>query len=102
MNRISIKNIEHPNPKKVKDVWNAFMAEGAVFGDYDIPYCPTTTKTSPRRIITWDEAKAIFKKQIKIDNHFAIVIKCNTSVLNKVVVLHYVSFAMCTFKVWSF
>ena len=70
MNSISIKNFKHPYPQKVKDVWNAFMAEGAVFGNYDIPYCPTTAKTIPRRIITWDEAKAIFKKQIKIDNHF--------------------------------
>ena len=70
MNSISIENIKDPNPKKVKDVWNAFMAEGAVFGNYDIPYCPTTAITIPRRIITWDEAKAIFKKQIKIDNHF--------------------------------
>ena len=24
-----------------KDVWNAFMAEDAVFGKYDIPYCFT-------------------------------------------------------------
>ena len=70
MNSISIKNIEHPHSPKVKDVWNAFMAEGAVFGNYDIPYCPTTAKTIPPRIITWDEAKAIFKKQIKNDNQF--------------------------------
>ena len=37
MNSISIKNFKHPYPQKVKDVWNAFMAEGAVFGNYDIP-----------------------------------------------------------------
>ena len=47
MNSISIKNIKDSNPKKVKDVWNAFMAEGAVFGNYDIPYCPTTAITIP-------------------------------------------------------
>ena len=25
-----------------KDIWNAFMVDGATFGKYDIPLCPTT------------------------------------------------------------
>ena len=36
MNRISKKNIANSDHKMVKDVWNAFMAEGAVFGNYDM------------------------------------------------------------------
>ena len=70
MNSISGKNDGYPDSKKVKDVWNAFMADGAVFGKYDIPYCPTTSKTIPRKIITWDEAKAIYKKKIKVNSNF--------------------------------
>ncbi len=27
-----------------KDIWNAFMAEGARFGPHDIPICPTTAQ----------------------------------------------------------
>lgn len=46
-----------------KDVWNAYMCNGAVFGTNDIPYCPTTAVELPRRIITWDEAKVIYKRQ---------------------------------------
>ena len=47
-----------------KDVWNAFMVEGATFGKYDIPYCPTTaTKIIPDQV-TWEEAKQIHRKRI--------------------------------------
>ena len=46
-----------------KDVWNAFMCRGATYGEHDIPYCPTTAAAPPRRIIPWDEAKAIYKRQ---------------------------------------
>lgn len=47
-----------------KDVWNAFMAENAVFGKYDIPYCPTTAKQIPKDQVTWEEAKQIHRKHI--------------------------------------
>lgn len=47
-----------------KDVWNAFMAENAVFGKYDIPYCPTTAKQIPKDQVTWEEVKQIHRKHI--------------------------------------
>jgi len=54
-----------------KDVWNAHMAQNAVFGAQDIPFCPTTTKSLPSTIITWEEAKAIYKERIsKKDYNF--------------------------------
>ncbi len=51
-----------------KDIWNAFMAEGAKFGHNDIPFCPTTAEEMPRDIVTWEEAKTIYKKQIASGN----------------------------------
>lgn len=54
-----------------KDVWNAFMVRGATFTENDIPICPTTAKEVPNDIITWEEAKAIYKKhRIKKDLSF--------------------------------
>ena len=47
-----------------KDIWNAFMVEGADFGKYDIPFCPTTATHIPRQQITWEEAKQIHKQHI--------------------------------------
>lgn len=52
----------------LKDIWNAHMAEGAVFGYLDIPLCPTTAKEIPKAIITWEEAKAIHKKELARGN----------------------------------
>ena len=54
-----------------KDVWNAFMLDGANYSDNDIPFCPTTATDLPKGIITWEEAKAIYKKhRIKGDLSF--------------------------------
>ena len=47
-----------------KDVWNAFMSRGAVFGKFDIPYCPTTAYSIPKAQVTWEEAKQIHRKFI--------------------------------------
>lgn len=47
-----------------RDIWCAFMAKGAVFSDNDIPFCPTTATEVPSEIITWEEAKALYKKNI--------------------------------------
>ena len=47
-----------------KDIWNAFMVEGATFCRHDIPFCPTTATQIPKRQITWQEAKAIHRKHI--------------------------------------
>ena len=61
-----------------RDIWNAFMCEGAKFGAYDIPYCPTTAKYLPNAIITWEEAKLIYrkKKAQKRDNFFVDAFVC--------------------------
>lgn len=57
--------------KGCKDVWNAFMVKGATFSENDIPFCPTTATELPRAVITWEEAKAIYKKhRIKKDADF--------------------------------
>ena len=48
--------------KGCKDIWNAHMVKGARFTEHDIPFCPTTATEAPRRIITWNEAKSIYKK----------------------------------------
>jgi len=55
--------MEAPRPG-CKDIWNAYMAEGAVFGKFDIPFCPTTVQTIPNSQVTWEEAKQIHKKHI--------------------------------------
>lgn len=52
-----------------KDIWNAYMCRGAVYGNHDIPYCPTTANAPPNQVITWSEAKAIYKKQNTKGNH---------------------------------
>ena len=54
--------------KGIHDIWNAFMVDTASFGDYDIPFCPTTAQTIPSEIITWVEAKSRYKKSLKSHN----------------------------------
>ena len=45
----------------LKDVWNAFMLDGASYTRNDIPLCHTTAVAPPGDVITWEEAKAIMK-----------------------------------------
>lgn len=47
-----------------KDIWNAHMAKEAKFCAHDIPFCPTTAKGVPTEVLTWEEAKAVYKKHI--------------------------------------
>lgn len=47
-----------------KDIWNAFMCEGATYSKSDIPFCPTTADSIPTRIIPWDEAKHLYKNAV--------------------------------------
>lgn len=54
----------------LKDVWNAFMLEDATFSQHDIPYCPTTASKVPTSIITFTDAKAIYKKMLRKDKNF--------------------------------
>lgn len=61
----TIMNTDNGNNKirsGCKDVWNAYMVQGAHFTEHDIPYCPTTATDIPQSIITWEDAKAIYKK----------------------------------------
>ena len=56
--------------KGCKDIWNAYMADGAIYSPNDIPFCPTTAKELPKSIVTWEEAKAIYKKNISLKSDF--------------------------------
>jgi len=56
--------------KGLKDVWNAYMCEGAKYSENDIPFCPTTATKTPSKIITWLEAKDIYKKSLRKDKNF--------------------------------
>ena len=49
----------------IVDIWNAFMVEGAPFSQNDIPFCPTTTDIIPSRLISYEEAKSIHKKEMR-------------------------------------
>lgn len=48
----------------LKDIWNASMCEGVIYTEHDIPICPTTAYNLPTSIVTWEEAKSIYKKHI--------------------------------------
>ena len=70
---INMKNTKKNN-KKVragsKDMWNAFMVEGAEFTGNDIPVCPTVLTGKPKRIVTWLEAKEIHKEMMRKDKEY--------------------------------
>lgn len=55
-----------------KDIWNAFMCIDAVYSKRDIPFCPTTMTALPERIITWEEAKKLYRKEF-YKNHFFFI-----------------------------
>lgn len=54
----------------IVDTWNAFMCDGAKWSPNDIPHCPTILAKIPSRIITWVEAKSVYKKRIGKDPSF--------------------------------
>ena len=59
--------------KGCKDIWNAYMCEGADFShsNNDIPLCPTTAVDLPAAIIPWDEAKRLYRNALaRKDDHF--------------------------------
>lgn len=61
-----------------KDVWNAFMCEGASFSTNDIPCCPTTATMIPQKLLLWDEAKHLYKNALarKDDDFFCDAYIC--------------------------
>ncbi len=66
--------IQNEKRKNIKDIWNAFMVDGADFSlsDYDIPSCPTTMKQDeiPDKIITYSEAITIYNRLHTKDKEF--------------------------------
>ena len=52
----------------LQDMWNAFMVRGATFSANDIPLCPTTATSLPAKLISYDEAKSIHKKEMQRGN----------------------------------
>lgn len=55
---MSFFNFQRDSQRKgSRDVWNAFMLEGASYDKHDIPYCPTTMTELPPRLITYEEAQ---------------------------------------------
>ncbi len=81
LNRLKCKRngdiIEKNVRSGCRDIWNAFMVKGATFTSNDIPICPTTATELPHTVITWEEAKSIYKNhRIKKDTDF----KCDAYV----------------------
>ena len=54
----------------IKDIWNAYMCEGARFTESDIPVCPTIVNSLPTKIITWEEAKQIHKTMSRKNKNY--------------------------------
>lgn len=44
--------------------WKPELVEGAIFDDVDIPLCPTISSELPDKIITFEEAKILYRKEI--------------------------------------
>ena len=51
-----------------QDLWNAFMVNGATFSEHDIPFCPSTAISVPDALISFSNAKSIYKKELSIGN----------------------------------
>ncbi len=49
-------------------MWNAFMLKGAKFSPNDIPLCPTTAKSLPARLISYDDTKTVHRREIRKGN----------------------------------
>jgi len=54
--------------KGIKDLWNSFMVEKALFSNNDIPICPTTATQIPTKLISFSNAKTIHYKEMKTNN----------------------------------
>ena len=50
------------------DIWNSFMVENALYSNNDIPFCPTTSSKIPTSLISYVNAKALYKKEIAAGN----------------------------------
>ena len=66
-NQNHISSQEELIPRKgCTDMWNSFMVKGAKFDPIsDIPFCPCTATKAPVKLISYEDAKAIYKKELK-------------------------------------
>ncbi len=57
-----------------KDIWNAFMVKGASFDvGSDMPICISTNDVTPKSLISYEDAKAIYRKEmLKRNKNFYI------------------------------
>lgn len=59
--------------KGCQDMWNAFMLKGAEYTlESDLPICPCTAKEVPKRLISFPEAKHVFRNTIKTNPDFHV------------------------------
>ncbi len=69
---ISKLNMQEPR-RGCKDMWNAFMVEGAEFAiGSDIPVCPCSAIEIPSGLISYDDAKHIHKIKSKTDPDYRV------------------------------
>lgn len=52
--------------------WKPELVEGAMFDEMDIPFCPTITSGIPSKIITYEEAKIIYQRELKRNAEFKL------------------------------
>lgn len=57
-----------PTRKGIIDIWNAFMVDGAQMCDNDIPLCPCTLEGEPQLLVSWPEAKRIYRRESRRGN----------------------------------
>lgn len=59
------------NPRNgCKDLWNAFMVKNCVFSpESDIPFCPCKVEIAPVELISYDDARLLYNKEIKSGNY---------------------------------
>ena len=51
----NLSALNKPIRKGLRDIWNAFMTDGAHYTIHDIPYCPSTAPNPPISLIGYDE-----------------------------------------------
>ena len=61
----------HGNRPSLLDIWwNAFMVKDCSEWDNGMPFCKTLREEIPEDLITWDQAKSIFKKRFPKNKNF--------------------------------
>ncbi len=66
MKKVIIQNLIRNG---LHDMWNAFMVQGVSFTKHDIPIS-SRSDSIPEQLIGWDEARSIYKKEIKKSKNF--------------------------------